>query len=121
LDRNQRQSRTEERVLGRNAVYPGGNIQPRGEGSYRGRRGQIMWRTGGGYRGGGSRNMTNRGEAQMGPRRDPNTMDVDRERRGDRTCYVCGKWGHMAKNCWERHRGRVVETPQESAKENGGQ
>jgi len=27
----------------------------------------------------------------------------------------------MAKNCWERHRGRVVEMPQESAKENGGQ
>jgi len=27
----------------------------------------------------------------------------------------------MAKNCWERHRGRIVETPQESAKENGGQ
>jgi len=25
LDRNQRQSRAEERVLGRNAVYPGGN------------------------------------------------------------------------------------------------
>jgi len=26
----------------------------------------------------------------------------------------------MAKNCWERHKGRVVETLQESAKENGG-
>jgi len=26
LDRNQRQSRAEERVLGRNAVYPGGNV-----------------------------------------------------------------------------------------------
>ena len=65
--------------------------------------------------------MPNRGGAQMGPRRDPNTMDVDRGRGGDRTCYVCGKWGHMAKNCWKRHRRRVVETPQESAKENGGQ
>jgi len=21
---------------------------------------------------------------------------------GDRICYVYGKWGHMAKNCWER-------------------
>jgi len=31
------------------------------------------------------------------------------------------KWDHMAKNCWERHRGRVVETPQELAKENGEQ
>jgi len=26
-----------------------------------------------------------------------------------------------AKNCWERYKGRVVETPQESAKENGEQ
>jgi len=58
----------------------------------------------------------------MGPRRDPNAMDVDKERGEDRTYYVCGKWGHMAKNCWERWKmGRVVETPQESAKDNGGQ
>jgi len=117
LDRNQRQSRMEERMLGRNAVCPGGNVQPRGGGSYRGRGGQITWRTEGGYRGRGG----NMGGVQAGPRRDPNTMDVDRGRGGDRICYVCGKWGHMAKNCWERHKGRVVETPQESAKENGGQ
>ena len=31
-------------------------------------------------------------------------MDVDKGRGGDRTCYVCGKWGHMAKNCWERQK-----------------
>jgi len=117
LDRNQRQSRMEERMLGRNVVCPGGNVQPRGGGSYRGRGGQITWRTEGGYRGRGG----NMGGVQAGPRRDPNTMDVDRGRGGDRICYVCGKWGHMAKNCWERHKGRVVETPQESAKENGGQ
>jgi len=30
LDRNKRQSRAEERMLGRNVVYPGGNAQPRG-------------------------------------------------------------------------------------------
>ena len=30
LDRNQRQSRAEERMLGRNTAYPGGNAQPRG-------------------------------------------------------------------------------------------
>jgi len=48
-------------------------------------------------------------------------MDVDRGREGDRTYYVCGKWGHMAKNYWERHKRRVVEMPQESAKDNGGQ
>jgi len=34
---------------------------------------------------------------QMGLRRDPNVMDVDKGRGGDRTCYVCGKWGHIAK------------------------
>jgi len=41
LDKNQRQSRAEEKVLGRNAVCPGGNMQPRGGGSYGGKRGQI--------------------------------------------------------------------------------
>ena len=92
-------------------VCPGGNAQPRGRGLYRGRERQITWRTGGGYRGG----------AQTGSRRDPNTMDIDRRRGGDRTCYMCRKWGHMARNCWEKHKGRVVEMPQESAKENGGQ
>jgi len=40
LDRNQRQSKAEERMLGRNAARPGGNAQPRG-GSYEGRGGQI--------------------------------------------------------------------------------
>jgi len=121
LDRNQRQSRVEERVLGRNVACPGGNVQPRGGGSYRGRGEQIMWRTGGGYRGRGGGSILDRGGGQTGPRRDPNIMNIDRGRGGDRTCYVCGKWGHMAKNCWERHKGRVVETPQELAKENGGQ
>ena len=59
---------------------------------------------------------------QMGPRRDPNAMDVDKGRGGDRTCYVCRKWGYMAKNCWERQKkGRVVETLQELAKDNRGQ
>jgi len=121
LDRNQRQSRAEERMLGRNVVHPEENAQPRGGGSYGGRRGQITWRTKGGYRGGGEGNIFNRGGAQTGPRRDPNAMDIDRGKGGDRTCYVCRKWGHMAKNCWERHKGRVVEILQELAKENGGQ
>jgi len=121
LDRNQRQSRAEERMLGRNAAHPGGNAQPRG-GSYGGRGGQIMQRwgdNGGGYRGGG--NIVNRGGNQSGPRRDPNAMDVNRGRGGDRKCYQCGKFGHMAWNCWDRNKARVVETPQESAKENRGQ
>jgi len=116
LDRNQRQSRAEERILGRNAARLGGNAQPRG-GSYRGRRGQIMQRWGD-SRGG---NTFNRGGYQLGPQRDPNAMDVDRGTGGDRKCYHCGKFGHMARNCWDRNKARVVETPQESAKENGGQ
>jgi len=127
LDRNQRQSRAEERILGRNAACPGGNVQPRGSfggGSYGGKGGQITWWAGvlqtGGNRGGGG-NMFNRGGYQMGPRRDPNTMDVDRETGGERKCYHCGKFGHMARNCWDRGKARVVETPQELAKENGGQ
>ena len=109
LDRNQRQSRVEERVLGRNAVHPGENVQPRGGESYGGRGGQIMWRTGGGYRGREEGSTLDRGGGQTGSRRDPNAMDIDGGRGGDRTCYVYGKWGHMAKNCWERHKGRVVE------------
>jgi len=43
------------------------------------------------YREGGEGNMFNRGGAQMGPKRDPNTMDVDRGRGGDRMYYMCGK------------------------------
>jgi len=56
---------------------------------------------GGRYRGGGGGNTSNRGGAQTGPRRDPNAMDVDRGRGGDRTCYVYEKWDHIAKNYWE--------------------
>jgi len=89
----------EERMLGRNAACPGENVQPRGGGLYRERGEQITWRIEGGYRGeGGGENTLNRGGTQMGPRRDPNTIDIDRGRGGDRTCYMCGKWGHMAKN-----------------------
>ena len=65
--------------------------------------------------------MLNRGGTQMGPRRDPNVMNKDKGREGDRTCYVCRKWGHMTKNCWERYKERIVKILQESAKENGGQ
>jgi len=117
LDRNQRQSRIEKRMLGRNAACPGGNTQSRGGGSYGGREGQITWRMGGEYRGGGGENMSNRGGAQMGPRRDPNAMEIDRGKGGDRICYVYGKWSHMAKICWEKHKERVVETLHELAKE----
>ena len=91
LDRNQRQSRIEEKILGRNVACPGENVQPRRGGSYGGRGGQITWRMGGGYRRGGGGNTSNREEAQTGPRRDLNAMEIDRRRGEDRTCYVCRK------------------------------
>jgi len=67
---------------------------------YEGRKGQIIWRAGnnsGGYWG-----PSIPSQNQTGPRRDPNAMNMDKGRGGDRTCYMCGKWGHMAKNYWER-------------------
>ena len=102
-------------------MHPGRNAQPKGEGSYGGKGEQITWRMGEGYRERGGGSTLDRKGGQMGPRRDPNAMDIDGSRGGDRTCYVCGKWGHMAKNCWERHKERVIETLQELAKGNGGQ
>jgi len=38
------------------------------------------------------------GQQRLG--RDPNAMDIDREREEDKTYFVCGKWGHIAKNYW---------------------
>jgi len=106
-------------------VRPGENIQPRGGyegGLYRGRGGQITWRAGGQYTGVGNRrgSLFNRGGNQSGPWRDPNAMDVNRGTGGDRRCYHCGNFGHMAWNCWDKNKARVVEMPQESAKKNGG-
>jgi len=44
-------------------------------------------------------------------------------KREDRICYMYRKWDYIAKNCWQRKRReeRVVEIPQELAKDNGGQ
>ena len=99
--------------------------QPRGgfgRGLYGGRGEQIMQRQGNNKRGHrGERNVANRGGNQIGPQRDPNVMDVDKGRGEDRTCYHCGKWGHMTRNCWKKNKAKVVDIPQESAKENGGQ
>ena len=88
-------------------------MQPRGgySGGLYGEKGrQITWRA-------GSSNKSYWGPSapiqnQTGPRRDPNAMDVNKGKRGDKTCYMCRKWGHMAKNCWERwKKGRIVEMP----------
>jgi len=72
LDRNQRQSKAEKRMLGRNTAYSGKNAQQRGGyrgGLYRGRRGQITWRVGAQYTSVGNRggNLSNRGGNQLGP------------------------------------------------------
>ena len=83
-----------EKILERNMAYPGKNVQPRGGyggGSYGGRGGQITWRMGEEYREEGGGNMFNREGTQIGSRRDPNAMDIDRGRREDKMCYVCGK------------------------------
>jgi len=39
------------------------------------------------------------------PRRDPFAMEVDR----GRNCYACGGFGHMARNCRNRGRGRPMD------------
>ena len=50
-----------------------------------------MWRMEEGYRGRGEGSTLNKGGGQMSPRRDPNTIDINRGREGDRICYVCRK------------------------------
>ena len=39
------------------------------------------------------------------PIRDPYAMEVDR----GRNCYACGEFGHMARHCRNRGRGRPME------------
>jgi len=78
------------------------------------KRGQITWWAGVLHTGenrGGRENTFSRGGYQTGPWRDPNAMDVDREMGEDRKYYYCGKFSHMARNCWDREKARVVETP----------
>ena len=38
-------------------------------------------------------------------KRDPYAMEVDQ----GRNCYACGGFGHMARHCRNRGRGRVME------------
>ena len=44
-------------------------------------------------------------DAGVSPRRDPFAMEVDR----GRNCYACGGFGHMARNCRNRGRGRPMD------------
>ena len=41
----------------------------------------------------------------VSPRRDPFTMEVD----WGRNCYACGGFGHMARHCRNRGRGRLMD------------
>ena len=43
--------------------------------------------------------------AGVPPRRDPFAMEVDR----GRNCYACGGFGHMARHCRNRGRGRQMD------------
>ena len=43
--------------------------------------------------------------AGVSPKWDPYAMEVDQER----NCYACGGFGHMARHCRNRGRGRVME------------
>jgi len=43
--------------------------------------------------------------AGVPPRQDPFAMEVDR----GRNCYACGGFGHMARHCRNRGRGRPME------------
>jgi len=44
-------------------------------------------------------------EMGVPPRRDPYVMEVDR----GRNCYACGGFGHIARHCRNRGRGRPME------------
>jgi len=119
LDRNLRQSRAEEKVLGgkgaaRVARPP--EAQPS-----RGFR--PFWNNGnqGGFRGGqrgGLGGDLRRREGGQGAQ-DPNAMEVDRGWGGDRRCFNCGMFGHMARHC--RNRREVRGGMQEASKDQGDQ
>jgi len=98
LDRNMRQSRAEEKMLGgRKATHPavGSAQQPGGP--------RSSWNTGTFRRGWTPRGgWHQKGVATRltGGERGPGAMAVDRGQGvGDRRCFNCGGFGHMARNC----------------------
>jgi len=46
-----------------------------------------------------------RQDAGVPPRQDPFAMEVDR----GRNCYACRRFGHMARHCRNRERGRPMD------------
>ena len=127
LDRNMRQSRAEERILGGkggNTVHPAmGNVQqPGGQ--------QPSWNNGTFRRGwvprGGWQNQRGVMPRLTGGERGPKAMAVDRGKiGGDQKCFNCRGFRHMAQNCATGRpvdkNGRVVWGKEEELKENGGQ
>lgn len=92
----------------------------RGRGGYRGR-GDCRWR--GSYRGRGGSGQVNhnnyqprhtnnnrgggyrsRGQDENRNRNSNGNNEKGNEKGGDDTCYVCGKRGHYARDCWHRKR-----------------
>jgi len=126
LDRNMRQSRAEERMLagrGGKAAHPatGNAQQPGGQ--------RPSWNIGAFRRGWAPRGgwqQRGAGTRLTGGERGPGAMAVDRGQGvGDRRCFNCGGFGHMARNCTTGRpvdkNGRVVWAKEEELKENGGQ
>ena len=119
LDKNLRQSRAEERVLGNKGAAwvarPAKAQSSRGvrpfwnHGNQEGFQGRYKGELGGDLR---------RREGGQGVR-DPNAMDVDRGWRGDQKCFNCGMFRHMARHC--RNRKEVRRGTQEASKDQGDQ
>ena len=115
LDRNWRESRREEERLRKKEVG-GGTPKPERQSLPR----PLVWQrrqplpqqatTGPAPMEGVERTnaVVVRGQGQgagVPPRRDPFAMEVDR----GRNCYTCGGFGHMARHCRNRGRGRPMD------------
>ena len=126
LDRNQKQSRAEEKMLGRNVACLLGNVQQKEVfgGLYEGREGQIMQQTEvqnsrGRYS--NRRNQYRRTEAEP----EPIAVDGVGRREGYQICFNCRGFRHMAQDCRSRKQEvrerKRINQGGKSSKENRGQ